>query len=142
MAQHEIIPHHSNGDAAIAHAIANIVVESDGESRPSKIHLPYQDVHKFQNDGLEAGNIPKTLWKMLQELGYEKQPKYFGIQVTYEGSEPVCHVQVCIFTPKPLRGVFEVENFMKPLLQGVLSTLGFMMLHVKLICSPVVTSSF
>jgi hypothetical protein len=50
------------------------------------------------------------LWKMLQELGYEKQPKYFGTQVTYEGSEPIWHVQVYIFTPKALRGVYEVEK--------------------------------
>jgi hypothetical protein len=50
------------------------------------------------------------LWKMLQELGYEKQPEYFGTRVTYEGSEPVWHVQVYIFTPKPLRGVYEVEE--------------------------------
>jgi hypothetical protein len=38
---------------------------------------------------------------MLQELGYEKQPKYFGTQVTYE---------VYIFSPKPLRGVYKVEK--------------------------------
>jgi hypothetical protein len=47
---------------------------------------------------------------MLQELGYKKQPEYFCTQVTYEGSEPIWQVQVYIFTPKPLRGVFEVEN--------------------------------
>jgi hypothetical protein len=47
---------------------------------------------------------------MLHELGYEKQPKYFDTQITYEGSEPIWHVQVCIFTPKPLRGVYEVEK--------------------------------
>jgi hypothetical protein len=41
------------------------------------------------------------LWKMLQELGYKKQPKYYGTQVMYEGSESVWHVQVYIFTPKP-----------------------------------------
>jgi hypothetical protein len=57
---------------------------------------------------LEAGKTPKMLWKMLQELGYEKQLEYFGTQVTYEGSEPVWHVQVYIFTPKPLIGVYEV----------------------------------
>jgi hypothetical protein len=49
-------------------------------------------------------------WKILQELGYEKQSRYYGTQVTYEGSEFVWHVQVYIFTPKPLRGVFEVEK--------------------------------
>jgi hypothetical protein len=49
-------------------------------------------------------------WKMLQGLGYEKQPKYYGTQVTYEGSESVWHVQVYIFTPKPIQGVFEVEK--------------------------------
>jgi hypothetical protein len=47
---------------------------------------------------------------MLQELGYEKQPEYFGTQVTYEGSEPIWHVQVYIFTPKPLGGVYKVEK--------------------------------
>jgi hypothetical protein len=47
---------------------------------------------------------------MLQELDYEMQLKYYGMQVTYEGSEPVWHVQVYIFTPKPLRGVFEIEK--------------------------------
>jgi hypothetical protein len=50
------------------------------------------------------------LWKILQELGYEKQLEYFGTQVTYEGSKPVWRVQVYIFTPKPLRGVYEVEK--------------------------------
>jgi hypothetical protein len=53
---------------------------------------------------------PQILWKMLQELGYEKQPEYFGTQVTYEGSEPVRHIQVNIFGPKPLGRVYEVEK--------------------------------
>jgi hypothetical protein len=109
MAHLEIIPHHSSGDAA-AHAIANIAMESEGESRPSRIRLPYRDVRKFCNDGLEAEKFPKMLWKMLQELGYEKQPEYFFTQVTYEGSEPVWLVQVYIFSPKHLRGVYEVEK--------------------------------
>jgi hypothetical protein len=47
---------------------------------------------------------------MLQELGYEKQQEYFGTQVTFEGSVSVWHIQVYIFTPKPLRGVYEVEK--------------------------------
>jgi hypothetical protein len=89
MAHLEIIPHHSNDDAAVAHAIANISMELEGESRASRICLPYWHFRKFHNNGLEAGNIPKMLWKMLQELGYEKQPEYFGTQVTYQGSEPV-----------------------------------------------------
>jgi hypothetical protein len=50
------------------------------------------------------------LWKMLQEQGYEKQPKYYGTQVAYEVSELMWHVQVYIFTPKHLRGVFEVKK--------------------------------
>jgi hypothetical protein len=65
MAHYKIIPHHSNGDAAAAHVIVNTTMESEGESRPARIHLPYRDVHKFRNDGLEAGKIPKMLWKML-----------------------------------------------------------------------------
>jgi hypothetical protein len=110
MAHLKIIPHHFNDDAAAAHAIANIDMESEGESRPSRIRLSYRDVRKFHNDGLEAGKFPKMIWKMLQELSYEKQPEYFDTQVTYEGSEPVWHSQVYIFTPKPLRGVYEVEK--------------------------------
>jgi hypothetical protein len=110
MAHLKIISDHSSGDAAAAHVIVNIVMESEGESRLSRIRLPYQDVRKFYNDRLEAGKFPKMLWKMLQELGYEKQPEYFGTQVTYEGSESVWHVQVYIFSPKPLRGVYEVEK--------------------------------
>jgi hypothetical protein len=61
MAHLEIIPHHSNDDAAPTHAIVNIALELEGESRPSRIHLPYQDVHKFRIDGLEAGKFPKML---------------------------------------------------------------------------------
>jgi hypothetical protein len=110
MAHLKIIPHHSNKDAAATHAIVNITVESEGESRPLRIPLPYWDVHKFRNDGLEARKFPKMLCKMLQEQGYEKQPEYFGTQGTYEGSEPIWHVQVYIFTPKPLRGVYEAEK--------------------------------
>jgi hypothetical protein len=66
MACHEIIPHYSNGDVVV-NAIVNIAMESEGESRMSRIHLPYWDVRKFHNDGLEAGKITKMLSKMLQE---------------------------------------------------------------------------
>jgi hypothetical protein len=65
MAHHEIVPHHSNGDAVAANAILNIAMESEGESRRSRICLPYRDVRMFQNDGLEGTKIPKMLWKML-----------------------------------------------------------------------------
>jgi hypothetical protein len=61
MAHQEIIPHHFIGDAAAANAIVNIAMESEEESRPSRIHLPYQDVNKFRNDGLEAGKITKMI---------------------------------------------------------------------------------
>jgi hypothetical protein len=89
MAHQVIIPHHSSSDAAAPNVILNIAMESEEESRLSRIRLPYRDIHKFHIDGLEAGKIPKMLWKMLQELGYEKQPEYFGTQVACEGSEPV-----------------------------------------------------
>jgi hypothetical protein len=55
------------------------------------------------------------LWNMLQELGYEKQPKYYGTQEMYEGSKPVWHVQFYNFTPKPFGGVFEVEKIHAPI---------------------------
>jgi hypothetical protein len=110
MARQEIISHHSSGNTTAVNVIVYITLESEGESRPARIHLPYRDVRKFWNDGLEVEKIPKMLWKILQELGYEKQLEYFGTQVTYEGSEPVWHVQLYIFTPKPLRGVYEMEK--------------------------------
>jgi hypothetical protein len=110
MAHQEIISHHSSSNTAAANAIVHIAMESEGESRPIRIRFPYRSVRKFRNDGLEAGKIPKMIWKILQELGYEKQPKYFGTQITYEDFEPVWHIQVYIFTPKPLRGVYEVEK--------------------------------
>jgi hypothetical protein len=69
MAHLEIIPPHSNNDVVAVHAMENIAMESEGESRPSRIRLPYRDVHKFDNDGLEAGKILNMLWKMMQELG-------------------------------------------------------------------------
>jgi hypothetical protein len=78
-------------------------MEQEGEASSSRIHLPYRVVHKFQHDESSAGKIPKMLWKMLQELGYEKQPKYYGTQIMYEGSESVLHVQVYIFTQAPSR---------------------------------------
>jgi hypothetical protein len=87
------------------HTPIALEVDQEEEASSSRIHISYQDV-----DGSNAGKIPRMLWKMLQELGYEKQPKYYGMQVTYEGFESVWHVQVYIFTPKPLRGVFEVEK--------------------------------
>jgi hypothetical protein len=80
------------------------------EASSSRTRLPYIDVRKFQHDGSIAGKISKMLWKILQELGYEKQLRYYGTQVTYEGSEPMWHVEVYIFTPKPFRGIFEVEK--------------------------------
>jgi hypothetical protein len=46
-----------------------------GEASSSRIHLPYRDIRKFQHDGSNAGKILKMLWKMLQELGYEKQSR-------------------------------------------------------------------
>jgi hypothetical protein len=58
-------------------------MEQEGEASSSRIHLLYQDVRKFQHDRSNDGKIPK----MLQELGCEKQPKYYRTQVTYEGSE-------------------------------------------------------
>jgi hypothetical protein len=110
MAHQEIISHHSSSNTAAANAIVHIAMESEGKSRPTRIRLPYRDVRKVQNYGLEAGKIPKMLWKMLQELGYEKQPEYCGTQITYEVSKHVWHIQVYIFTPKSLRGVYEVEK--------------------------------
>jgi hypothetical protein len=53
-------------------------MEQEGEASSSWICLPYQDVCKFYPDGSDAGKIPEMLWTMLQELGYEKQPKYYG----------------------------------------------------------------
>jgi hypothetical protein len=69
---------------------------------------------------------------MLQELGYEKQPKYYGTQVTYEGSEPVWHAQVYIFTLSPSEEFLRSRRSMQPSLQDAPSTLEFVMLLDKL----------
>jgi hypothetical protein len=71
------------------------------------------------------------LWKMLQELDYEKKPKYFGTQVTYEGSESVWHVKVHIFTPSPFEEFLKSRRSMQPSLHDETSTLEFMMPLVK-----------
>jgi hypothetical protein len=114
MAPIRTISHPSSGDFLSAHAIVHtpiaLEMEQEGEASPSRIRLSYRDVRKFQHDGSNAGKIPKMLWKMLQELGYEKQPKYYGTQVMFEGSKPMWHVQIYIFTPKPLKGIFEVDK--------------------------------
>jgi hypothetical protein len=114
MAHIKIISHHTSCVFSLARTIVHTPIapemEQEGEVSPSRIHLPYRDVCKFKHDGSNDGKIPKILSKMLQELGYDKKLKYFRMQVTYEGSELVWHIQVYNFTPKPLRGVFEVEK--------------------------------
>jgi hypothetical protein len=114
MARIRIVSHRTRGDFPSAHAIVHtpiaLEMEQEGEASSLWIHLSYHDVRKFQHDGSNAGKIPKMLWKMLQELGYEKQSKYCGTQATYEGFKPVWHVQFYIYIPKPIRGVFEVEK--------------------------------
>jgi hypothetical protein len=116
MAHIKIVSHHISGDFLLACAIVHTPIapemEQEGEASPPRIHLLYWDVHKFQHDGSNAGKISKMLWKTQQELGYEKQPKYFETQVTYDSSEPIWHVQLYIFTPKPVKGIFEVEKIL------------------------------
>jgi hypothetical protein len=114
MACIRIVSHRTHDDFLLARAIVHTLIasemEQEGEPSPSRIRLPYWYVCKFQHDGSNAGKIPKMLRKQLQELGYKKQSTYYGTQVMYEGSEPMWHVQVYIFTPKPLQGVFEVKK--------------------------------
>jgi hypothetical protein len=114
MARIRVVSHRTRGDFTSARVIVHTPIapkmEQEGQASSSRIHLPYRDVRKFQHDGSNAGKIPKTLCKMLQDLGHKKEPKYYGTQVTYEGSKTVWHVQVYIFSPMPLRGVFEVEK--------------------------------
>jgi hypothetical protein len=74
------------------HTPIALEMEQEGEASSSRINLPYRDVHKFQHDGSNAGKIPKMLWKMLQELRYEKQLKYYGTQIMYEGFKSVWHI--------------------------------------------------
>jgi hypothetical protein len=136
MAPIRTISHPSSGDFLSAHAIVHtpiaLEMEQEGEASPSRIRLSYRDVRKFQHDGSNAGKIPKMLWKMLQELGYEKQPKYYGTQVMFEGSKPMWHVQIYIFTPSPSREFLRWTRYMQPLPQDVPSTLESVMLPTKL----------
>jgi hypothetical protein len=64
---------------AIVHTPIALEMNQEGEVSPSWIHLLDQDVRKFQHDGSNVGKMPKMLWKVLQELGYKKQPKYYGM---------------------------------------------------------------
>jgi hypothetical protein len=77
------------------------------------------------------------LWKILQELGYVKQPKYYKTQLTYEGSEFVWHVQVYIFTPSLSKEFLKLRRPIQPSPQGVPSMLEFVMLPIKLTWSHV-----
>jgi hypothetical protein len=74
---------------AIVHTPIALEMQQEIEARLSRIRLMYQDVRKFQHDRSNASKISKVLWKMLQKLGYEKQSKYYGTQVTYDGSKPM-----------------------------------------------------
>jgi hypothetical protein len=76
-------------------------------------------------------------WMMLQEFGYEKQPKYYGTQVMYEGSKRMWHVQVYILIPSPLEEFLRSRRSMQPLLQDAPSTLEFVMQPAKLTSSLV-----
>jgi hypothetical protein len=129
--------HRTRGDFPSARVIDHTPIapeiEQEVEVRPSRIHLLYQDVCKFQHDGSNASKIPKMLWKMLKELGYKKQLKYYGTQVTYEGSEPVWHVQVYIFTPCHFEEFLMLRRSMQPSLQDTSSTWEFVMLPAKLL---------
>jgi hypothetical protein len=90
-----IISHRTCGDVPSACVMVHTPIAPkmvQEEASLSRIHIPYRDVRKFQHDGSDASKIPKMLWKLLQELGYEKQLRYYGTQVTYEGSEPVWRV--------------------------------------------------
>jgi hypothetical protein len=106
---------------SIVHTHIALEMEQEGETSPSRIC-------KFHNDVRDVGKIPK----MLQELGYEKRPKYFGTQVTYEGSEPMLHVQFYIFTRSPLEEFLRSRRSMQPSFQDAPSMLEFLMLLSKL----------
>jgi hypothetical protein len=73
------VSHCTSGDFLLARAIMHTPIapemEPEGEAHASRVHLPYRDARKFQHGGSNAGMIHKMLWEMLQELGYEKQPK-------------------------------------------------------------------
>jgi hypothetical protein len=45
----------------IVHTPITSAMDQEGETRSSRIHLPYWDVCKFQHDGSNAGKIPKML---------------------------------------------------------------------------------
>jgi hypothetical protein len=98
----------------------------------------------FASSGMmdwKLGRSPQMLWKMLQELGYEKHPKYFGTQVTYEGSESSAKSKSTSLLPSPSEEFMRWKRSMQPLHQDVLSMLEFVMLHVKHTRSPVHTIS-
>jgi hypothetical protein len=141
MARIRTIFHCTSGDfplaSAIVHTLIALGMEQEGEASSSRIHLLYQDARKFQHDGSNAGKIPKMLWKMLQELGYEKQPKYYGTQVMYEGFEFEWHVQVYIFTPSLFEEFLKSRRPLQPSPKDATSTLEFVIPPIKLTWSLV-----
>jgi hypothetical protein len=91
MAHIRTVSHHTSSGVPSARVIVRTPIapemDQEGEASSSRIHLLYQDVRKFQHDRSNDIKIPKILWKMLQELGCEKHPKYYRSQMAYEGSE-------------------------------------------------------
>jgi hypothetical protein len=61
-------------------------------------HLPAQDVViELSSDGLSAGDLPKTLAKLLKSVEYNHAPFYLSTWgPTLEG-EPVWYVQVALY---------------------------------------------
>jgi hypothetical protein len=65
MACIKIVSHRTRGEfpsaRAIVHTPITPKIDQEGQASPSRIHLLYWDVHKFQNDGTDVGKIPNML---------------------------------------------------------------------------------
>jgi hypothetical protein len=74
-------------------------------------HLPAQDVViELCSNGLNAGNLPKTLAELLMLVWYNHAPFYLGTWGPVLGGEPVWYVQVALYEEHLSFGVFMIRH--------------------------------
>jgi hypothetical protein len=79
MARIRTISHRTRSDFSSARVIVHTPIapgmEQEGEASSSRIHLPYQDVHKFQHDGSNASKIPQEALEDIVRTGLRETTK-------------------------------------------------------------------
>jgi hypothetical protein len=74
-------------------------------------HLPAQDVViELSNDGLSAGDLPKTIAELLKLVRYHHAPFSLGTWGRTLECEPVCYVQVALYKKHLSFGVLMIHH--------------------------------